>query len=793
MARPTDINLSERDISGLTSPDALMSFFSRLHYDTNARTPLTPESIGLVGETAGVVKNIELLSEDSEHQLRVIFVQPKSLTAKVRNDLVRVLGKRIQDHLLILSPDFEMLEFVLIEKPKKKQKGPVASSTTRQPVAKTITINRRRPTRLDLRTLRRFTWTCQDAIDQFVKLVSAFDAAKYTSEYFQNRGLFADYFLRERLRDDPEWRDNPSTTFASVGNLIQDGSTRWQNGDKLALSNQLFEPLFRHLGFQAVLSPPGKSDSSRPPDYLLRDRSGATQSAAFVYPWDRWLDGPDMDDAETPDENPGACVVTALDSGLAGWIIVTNGKEWRLYSRHAHARATNFYEVDLVEVLTASGDTDPNEAFRYWWLFFRSNAFEARAGQVEAGCWLDDILQGSRDYAKQLGEKLKTRIFHHVFKDLAAGFLADREGRLRQSAHPSRQDLDDTFEATLTLLYRLLFLLYAESRDLLPIREAPYQAASLKAIKEEIAERAGIALDEVSPRLEQAYSASATTLYDRLGELFQAMDKGDPVRNVPVYNGGLFNTAPDDSGRRDHRIAHFLKEHKVPDRYLALAIDRLVRDQDERTLGLVFIDYKSLEVRHLGSIYEGLLEFKLIIADEDKTTQTEKGQERYISLSQAKVKRGRQAEVAVRKGLVYLSNDKAERKASGSYYTPDPVVEYIVAQTVGPVLDEKLEALRADFRAFGKTFRRELANSQQAPVPQVRKGEWTHRNWARNQALLKHPGVVEAVFDLKVLDPAMGSGHFLVEAVDFITDRLLTFLAAFPINPVSLAPGADPR
>lgn len=58
-----------------------------------------------------------------------------------------------------------------------------------------------------------------------------------------------------------------------------------------------------------------------------------------------------------------------MDAGTADWIIVTNGRLWRLYSRQAHARATNFYEVDLVEALTASGDTDPNEAFRYWWLF----------------------------------------------------------------------------------------------------------------------------------------------------------------------------------------------------------------------------------------------------------------------------------------------------------------------------------------------------------------------------------------------------------------------------------------
>src|SRR5947209_16198067 len=265
------------------------------------------------------------------------------------------------------------------------------------------------------------------------------------------------------------------------------------------------------------------------------------------------------------------------------------------------------------------------------------------------------------------------------------------------------------------------------------------------------------------------------------------MDKGDPILNVPTYNGGLFIISPDDSDRREHRIARFLLEHKVPDRYLALAIDRLARDQDDKTLALVFIDYKSLEVRHLGSIYEGLLEFKLKVAEEDLTTQADKKGETYIPLSQVKVKTGRQAEVVVRKKEVYLSNDKAERKASGSYYTPDPIVEYIVANTVGAVLDRKLEALRPEFRKVRKTFDQELQKSQAYPSAQVRKGETDHRQWASNQTYLAHKDLVEQFFDLKVLDPAMGSGHFLVEAVDFMTDRLLKFLNQFPVNPVNIA------
>jgi hypothetical protein len=179
--------------------------------------------------------------------------------------------------------------------------------------------------------------------------------------------------------------------------------------------------------------------------------------------------------------------------GLADWIVVTNGRLWRLYGKHAHARATNFYEVDLPEARTASGDTAPNEAFRYFWLFFRPEAFKQRVEGAAKRCWLDDILVGCRGYAKRLGERLKERVFCTTFPHLAQGCLTDRKNRLGIKTEPTEQELADIFEATLTLLDRLLFLLYAESRDLLPIREAPYQAASLKCLKEEVEDKAGVA------------------------------------------------------------------------------------------------------------------------------------------------------------------------------------------------------------------------------------------------------------------------------------------------------------
>jgi hypothetical protein len=177
------------------------------------------------------------------------------------------------------------------------------------------------------------------------------------------------------------------------------------------------------------------------------------------------------------------------------------------------------------------------------------------------------------------------------------------------------------------------------------------------------------------------------------------MDQGRAAANVPTYNGGLFRTDAETPGadEREAAIARFLSAHAVPDIFLASAIDRLARVEDPKTFSLAFVDYKSLGVRQLGSIYEGLLEFRLRIADEDLPPVAEKGKRQATSLTKSRGAK-RSADGGVKKGQPYLANDKSERKATGSYYTPDHIVEYIVSRTVGPVLERKLEALRPAFR-----------------------------------------------------------------------------------------------
>jgi hypothetical protein len=786
-----DVELSARDVQNLSSVEGVAAFFAKLGYNTNSRTSQTPGNLGITAEgTTRAIRKIYQLA-DQEGLFKVYLLELTSVTVAHTRALVRAFRTLSGNYLLVLTSDYERLDFVLIERyvPSIGDSSSNIAQKQANVRPRTLTVDRRNPSRVQLRVLRRLTWTESDPFAQYDKLLSAYSVADWSEELFNNRALFSDYYLLERLRERSEWKDDPKPSYLCLRDLYRDANSRFAGKEEKILRHDLVEPAFAALGLNSREGK--KAGSSEPePDYQLYSTTFKDSPLALclVYPWGRSLDGKDYErDTETADENPGAAVVSLLERGEAPWAVVTNGKVWRLYSQRTHSKATNYYEIDLEEVLAATGpQSDPADVFRYFWLLFRAQAFEPveilREGQTVSQSFLDQLLTESEDYAKQLGERLKGRVFEQVFPHLASGFLAYAREQNGLVADISDDILQRVFQGTLTLLYRLLFLLYAESRDLLPVKEVRgYWESSLKKLKDEIAKAGGTIEDSVPDRLKKAYRADQYSLYDRLAKLFNVIDRGDASLNVPVYNGGLFLSQPeayDDTPEAG--AARFLNSTKVADRFLARAIDLLARDEDSKRHDLVPIDYKSLGVRHLGSIYEGLLEFKVRIATEKLAVVKQKGREVYTpftELSDRDRERADQKQRILKKGEVYLENDKRERKASGSYYTPDFIVKQIVEHSVGPVLQEKFEKMRPRLREAQKWNREMMALA--------RSKKEAERKYDHGPAVeLKWVSLVDELFDIKVLDPAMGSGHFLVEAVDFITDKTLDFLNSFPWNPV---------
>jgi hypothetical protein len=766
--RVNDVVLNAGDIRQLENAEETAHFFAKLRYDVDERTNIPDYGVLGMGsaDMRQHIHKIELIGKDPvDGDISIYLFEVRSVTAKLRNDIARRFRERPEKALLILTQNYEELEFVLLERgvATRSQSRRTALKQAVRPIP--LTVNRLHPDSnpVALRVLKRFTFTEEYADYQWEKLRSAYMLAEWSEEFFNNRALFSDYYLKERLTDakiTPEWDEDVRPVGREIYKHLITARKNYTRQPEDVIRKGFYEPVFKILGFDCAKQRSGAS-SAAAADYLLYTPGDKTKpiAAALTYVWNRNLDDVDEsreraeDDGGKPFEIPGAKLVSLLEKQVAPWVVVTNGKLWRLYSSTASNKATNYYEIDLEEAIAAN---DQITALKYWWLMFRQQAFTG---------FLDKLLKNSAEYAKGLGDRLKDHVFEEILPQFAKGFIADMRAR-------GINDLDDAtlatvFSGTMTFLYRLMFILYAESLELLPVHEMHgYREHSLDRMKHEIADVGDTVLDESPDKVAKHYKTSSTDLYDRLKALFTVIDQGSDELNMPTYNGGLFS--PEIDG------GNFLASYAIPDRYLALGLDRLTRDVDDRTKALVFIDFKSLGVRHLGSIYEGLLEFKLRIAGEKLAVTNEKGNELYKPAKQVK-----KPLAIIDKGEVYLENDKQERKATGSYYTPDYIVKYIVRHTVGPVLDRKFQALENRFREAQRDYRK-YVKLVEARRKAFGKDESAAVYWNTREM----QNLVDDCLNVRVLNPAMGSGHFLVEVVDYVSNRLIDFLNAWSENPV---------
>ncbi len=346
---------------------------------------------------------------------------------------------------------------------------------------------------------------------------------------------------------------------------------------------------------------------------------------------------------------------------------------------------------------------------RAFYLLFRRQSFIPRPGATAT--FIESALTEGRRYEEQVAQDLSIVVFDRVFPNLvdalAKAVVVGQWPMIREENNrgPALQEIRDV---ALIFLYRLLFILYAEDRGLLPVNDSRYDDYGLrKRVRDDVANRTAEG---------DAFSSVANNYYNRLIELFHLIDKGDSSIGLPPYNGGLFasETAP------------LLEKVRLADAKIAPIIYDLSHIETDGARR--FVNYRDMSVQQLGSIYERLLEREPFL-DAD--------------------------------GNVIIRPNSYARKDSGSFYTPQELVDLIVDRTLKPLAEERLKAFEDKAIAL-KSDRR-----------------------PKNQRLaeLKKLDPAEAVLDLKVLDPAMGSGHFLVTAVDFLSDYIAGLIEYVPAVP----------
>ena len=189
-----------------------------------------------------------------------------------------------------------------------------------------------------------------------------------------------------------------------------------------------------------------------------------TTAVADAKRWGRPLDTRGSGEHERDFENPSYQIHVYLQEvDDAQWGVLTDGKKWRLYYGPTSHRLDSYYEIDLPTVLE-KGDL---EDFKYFYLFFRHGAFlEDSSG----ACFLDEVYDESNVFAQELGEDLQDNIYEAI-KVLSEGFMQYPDNDLTEA------DLDLIHDSSLIYLYRLIFVLYAESegRDLLDTNNEIYE------------------------------------------------------------------------------------------------------------------------------------------------------------------------------------------------------------------------------------------------------------------------------------------------------------------------------
>jgi SOS-response transcriptional repressor LexA len=325
--------------------------------------------------------------------------------------------------------------------------------------------------------------------------------------------------------------------------------------------------------------------------------------------------------------------------------------------------------------------------FALLWLIAHQSRFE---GERPEDSWLERWSKEARERGTRALEGLRSGVTSAIAA-LGRGFLDPANAELRERLRSGALDRQDYYRELLRLVYRLIFLFAAEDRELLLAPGAGPEARA-RYLEHYSTRRLRRLADRVRGTPHRDLYCGLRVVMERLGD-----DRGCPALALAPLGSFLWSSAClPHLGRAEIRNRDFLEAIRA----LAFTTDGCVRRP---------VDYKNLGAEELGSVYESLLELH--------------------------------PEIHLEAGVFELKTASGhERKTTGSYYTPESLIQCLLDSALEPVIAEALAAEDPE----------------------------------------------RALLALKVCDPASGSGHFLIAAAH----RLARRLAALRTGDAEPAPGA---
>lgn len=466
-----------------------------------------------------------------------------------------------------------------------------------------------------------------------------------------------------RIRKGLTIREEISTSFR-VGQSHFDAFANLQNPSVEATRRFVRAFLAETFGFDDLV----------PADGTLSFFAGGRVPIVVVPPSEEKLDRRSPTLSTDRSRSPAFALQDYLnDHDDALWGLVTNGTVLRLMRDNASLTRPAYVEADLAQIFT----NEDAASFAVLWSLIHRTRFGTASAPAT-----DCALERWREAGSREGEAARDRLAAQVeiaLRTLGSGFL-EANPDLATRLKSGEIDLTEWFNELLRLVYRLIFLMVAEDRNLLHPETATQDARKLY--------REGYSLAALRASCVRAATWDKHhDRYEGVKIVFRALAHGQSALGLPAL-GGLFT---------DDKLPH-LETARLRNRAFMEALYRLSWLSDKA--GMTPVNWRAMETEELGSVYESLLELQPQLGEDGKTLHFA-------------------SEAAEQKGN--------QRKTTGSYYTPDSLVQALLDTALDPVLD-KTEAEADDPAA----------------------------------ALLK----------LSVIDPACGSGHFLLAAARRIATRV---------------------
>lgn len=488
----------------------------------------------------------------------------------------------------------------------------------------------------------------------------------------------------------------PGLTFNDdIGRYWRIAQARWQefqlqcqrqdiSSNSIAQREWLIPLLEKVLGYRLEVSEP----------VLLGEREFPVTHTAFNHAVPLVLCGANFDldkgDAifgqEGHKRSPMGLLQEYLNAQSAAlWAIASNGQYLRLLRDNPAMTRPAYIEVDFARMFEEDNYAD----FATFWLTLHSTRLEPQNNQPEQ-CWLEQWRGKGQDEGERALDKLRYGVAD-ALRQLGTGFVSHKNNQaLRDKLANGDLTTDAYFQQVLRLVYRFLFLLTAEDRNvaLLPGDYEGHNYTEARKLYEQ-----GYALSQLreKARLKRHYDIYGDA-WQQLLITFNGFAEGQPLLAQPAL-GGLF--AKDQCAD--------IEACELQNRYLFSALFNLCYFEHNRVLAR--INYRDMDTEEFGSVYESLLELIPQLSTE--------GTWQFSFMGDAEDEK---------------SASGHSRKLTGSYYTPDSLVQELIKSALEPVIADRLKV-----------------NPQQPR---------------------------DALLSITICDPACGSGHFLLAAARRVATEL---------------------